>query len=122
MAKVLIVDDEDNNRYLLTTLLHHAGHSTVEAATGAAGAQAAEMELPDLIVVDLSLPDIPGTELIRRIRQGERTSTLPIAIYTATQLTPAIEEIVEIYGIRGIIPKPADAQTVLKSFEKLLSR
>lgn len=119
MAKVLIVDDEENNRLLLATLLEYAGHVALEASSGLAGAQTAASEKPDAIVVDLSLPDMSGVELIRRLRSDSRTAGSTIALYTASQLTPAIEELVRTYDIRAVIPKPGDPQQILAAFERI---
>ena len=120
MAKILIVDDDENNRLLLTTLLEHMGHRSLEAATGATALATAASERPDLVIVDLSLPDIPGVELIRRLRRDEGTG-LRIALYTATQVTSATDEIIETYALDGIVPKPADPQQILAALQRLLS-
>ena len=122
MARVLIVDDEPNNRLLLTTILTHAGHTVLEAPTGTAGLQIARAEQPQVIVVDLSLPDMSGAELIKQLRAGEETRGALIGLYTATRLSPAIDELIELYGIDGIIPKPADPRQILEAFDALLRR
>ncbi len=119
MAKILIVDDDENNRLLLATLLEYAGHTVLEASDGRAGVEIAASALPDVIVVDLSLPDFSGVELIRRLRAEPRTARCTIALYTATQLTPALSQLVDAYDIRGIIPKPGDPQHILEGFEQL---
>lgn len=116
----MIVDDDPHNRLLLTTLLHHAGHDVTEAATGIAGHLTAQALQPDLIVVDLSLPDISGVELIRRLRADERTSGVRIALYTATHAPDALDELAETFGVVGVIPKPADPQRILDAFSRLL--
>jgi CheY-like chemotaxis protein len=121
MGKVLVIDDDPNNRLLLLTLLKYAGHSALEAETGSTGAQIAAAETPDLIIVDLSLPDISGPELLRTLRADPRTKGATIALYTATRLAPAIEELVEIYGVRGVIPKPGDPQEILRVIESLVN-
>lgn len=120
MARVLIVDDDENNRLLLATLLEYAGHTALEASTGSAGAQLAAEERPDVIVVDLSLPDISGAELIKNLRSDPRTANAVLALYTATQLTPALRELVDSYAIRGIIPKPGNPQQILGAFALLI--
>jgi CheY-like chemotaxis protein len=119
VAKVLVIDDDENNRLLLATLLEHAGHTALQAESGAAGLEIALKQLPDAIVVDLSLPDVPGVEVIRRLRADTRTKNTKIALYTATQLAPALEEIVQIYKLAGVIPKPGDPQEILAAFDRL---
>ena len=120
MATVLIIDDDQNNRLLLATLLEHRGDSVLEAETGSSGLQAAIERRPDAIVVDLSLPDMNGVELLRVLRSDARTATAKIALYPATQMTAALDEVVETYNVQSIIPKPGDPQQILAAFEVLL--
>ena len=122
MARILIVDDDENNRLLLGTLLEYAGHSVLEAANGTGGAQLAADEHPDAIIVDLSLPDISGVDLIRNLRSHPATAKVHIALYTATQMTSAIRELIETYNINAIIPKPGEPQQILAAFETLLGK
>ena len=120
MAEVLIVDDDANNRLLLATLLTHAGHTPLEAADAHAALVLAAEKQPSLIVVDLSLPDMSGAELIKRLRCDARTSASRIALYTATRLDAATQELGALYGIAAVIPKPGDPQRVLQIFRDLL--
>lgn len=119
MAKVLVIDDEESNRLLLVTLLEYAGHTALQAESGASGLAAAIKNSPDVIVVDLSLPDISGVDLIRQLRTDARTNPAKIALYTATQLAPALHELTEIYDIADVIPKPGDPQQILAAFARL---
>lgn len=120
MANVLIVDDDSNNRLLLVTLLKHAGHDPTEAADGNAALVAAGQQTPALVIVDLSLPDMPGTALIRRLRSDPRTKDTKIALYTATQSEVATHELTELYGLSGVIPKPGDPKDVLRILRDIL--
>lgn len=120
MAKILIVDDNPDNRLLLSTLVEHAGHTALQAETGLAGLQTAQTDSPAVVIVDLSLPDIPGAELIRKLRADLRTKDVTIALYTATQLAPALEELVETFNISAIVPKPGDPHDVLAVLERLI--
>ena len=119
MATVLIVDDEENNRLLIAMLLEHAGHTALQAQSGREGLGVAVSALPDAIVIDLSLPDISGIEVIRRLRREPRTKKMKIALYTATQTTPALDELVDIYGISCVIPQPGDPQQILEAIARL---
>jgi len=120
MATVLVVDDNANNRLLLTTLLEHAGHASLEAATGTDGARMAAQHHPDAAIVDLSLPDMSGADLIRRLRSDSETSQIRIALYTATRAGAAIEEIAGAYGIAAVIPKPGEPREILTAIGRLL--
>ncbi|HEV3153851.1 MAG TPA: response regulator [Candidatus Baltobacteraceae bacterium] len=120
MASVLVIDDDANNRLLLATLIRHAGHTAVEAASGREGITAAEKQPPAAVVVDLSLPDISGAEVIRRLRSSDATKNVKIALYTATQMNAAIEELVELFRVEEVIPKPGDPRELLKTLRRLV--
>ena len=120
MGNVLVVDDDGNNRLLLRTLLESAGHAVREAADGGAALSAAADEPPDLVIVDLSLPDMPGVDLIRRLKRDPRFTDIPIALYTATHRGAAVEELVQTYGLSGVIPKPGTAQEILAAIDGAL--
>lgn len=119
MANVLVVDDDANNRLLLATLLRHRGHTVSEAADGATALEVAAQTQPQLVVVDLSLPGMSGTALIKRLRADR--CDVKIALYTATRVDAAIEELRELYGISAVIPKPGDPQAILDLFDELLN-
>ena len=120
MASVLIVDDDPNARLLVTTLLTHGGHEALEAAD-ARDALAIAIELqPDLIITDLSLPQMSGSEFIRALRAEARTRTTRIALYTASALHPAMRDFMQIYGVVAALPKPAEPQELLAAIEDAL--
>ncbi len=77
---VLVIDDEQQIRRLLHVTLEANGYRVLAAASGEEGMTLATMDRPDVIVLDLSLPDLDGTELLRRLRQW---STIPIVILSA---------------------------------------
>jgi CheY-like chemotaxis protein len=121
VARILVIDDDANNRLLLRTLLLYAGHTVLEAASGKQGADIAFTEMPDLIVVDLSLPDISGAELIKRFRSDSKTTGIRLALYTATNMNAAIEELTETFNVAGVIPKPGEPQAILDAFDRILN-
>src|SRR5215469_7273622 len=93
MALVLVVDDEDANRELLRVLLAHAGHTVLAAANGERALELLEQERPDLVIVDLHMPEMPGTELIKRVRNLEGTARdVRIALYTGTQADSSMRD------------------------------
>lgn len=122
MAEVLIVDDDQYNRLLLATLLRHAGYTALEAADAHAAIAILEERIPVLVVVDLSLPGISGAELVREMRTNPRTANVKIALYTATQPGPALEELCDAYAISAVIPKPGDPRQTLEVLQWLLAR
>jgi CheY-like chemotaxis protein len=80
---VLIVDDEDDLRSVLDYNLKAAGYRTVQAATGSAALQRAATHKPDIILLDLNLPDLPGTEVCRQLKAAPSTESIPIVMLTA---------------------------------------
>jgi two-component system, OmpR family, response regulator len=69
-ARVLVVDDEDNIRFLLRTALTHVGYLVTEAADGRSAVSAISEQRPDLVLLDVMMPDFDGFEVLRRIRAG----------------------------------------------------
>jgi two-component system, OmpR family, phosphate regulon response regulator PhoB len=80
---VLIVDDEKDLRSLLDFNLRKAGYRTVHAATGNEALARAASHHPDLILLDLNLPDVPGTEVCRQLKSNPATEPIPIVMLTA---------------------------------------
>ena len=80
---VLIVDDEKDLRSLLDFNLQSAGWRTVQAATGKEALSRARSHLPDLILLDLNLPDVSGTEVCRELKEDPRTEQIPVVMLTA---------------------------------------
>ena len=120
MATVLIVDDDPNARLLVTTLLTHGGHEALEAAD-ARSALAIALELqPDLIITDLSLPQMSGSEFIRALRAEARTRATRVALYTATPIDAAMRDFMQIYGVVAALPKPAEPRELLAAIEGAL--
>jgi CheY-like chemotaxis protein len=122
MANVLIADDDRNTRLLVRTLLSHAGHRVLEAQDGAEALRIATERKPDLILLDLSMPSMSGPEFLRALRADARTSSTPVALYTATTMNPALRDFMEIYAVRHVIPKPSEPAELLAAVERALNR
>ena len=104
---VLIVDDNDRNRKLAGDVLRLAQFRTLEAATAAEGMALASEHLPDVILMDLRLPDMDGTEAARILRAEPRTSRIPIVAVTALPLDARDDWLFDA-GFAGYIVKPID--------------
>jgi CheY-like chemotaxis protein len=122
VAEVLIVDDDENNRSLLATLLRHIGQTPLEAAAGREGLEIAQKRCPAVLIVDLSLPDLPGAQVLRELRADARTVNLKIALYTATQPGAALDELCDLYHVDAVIPKPGDPRQILRLLTSLLEQ
>jgi two-component system cell cycle response regulator DivK len=102
---VLIVDDNEKNRRLARDVLRAAGLQTLEAATGGEGIALAVEHIPDVVLMDLGLPDMGGTDALRRLQATERTARIPVVAFSATSLEGSggwLEET----GFAGRIEKP----------------
>ena len=104
---VLIVDDNDRNRKLAGDLLRLARFRTIEAGTAADGIALASEHLPDVILMDLRLPDLDGTEAARMLRAEPRTSRIPVVAVTALPLE-ALDDWLFDAGFAGYVVKPID--------------
>lgn len=104
---VLIVDDNDRNRKLAGDVLRLARFRTLEAVTAAEGIALASEHLPDVILMDLRLPDLDGTEAARILRAEPRTSRIPVVAVTALPLDARDDWLFDA-GFVGYILKPID--------------
>jgi CheY-like chemotaxis protein len=121
MAKILLVEDNEMNRDMLSRRLVKRGYDVVVALDGAAGAALAAAERPDLILMDISLPDMDGCDVTRLIRADSTTASIPVIALTAhameTDRLRAIEA-----GCQDYDTKPVDLARLLGKIEALLSR
>jgi len=107
---VLIVDDGVANRKLARDLLGLAGLRTIEAGTVGEAIGLALDQMPDVVLMDLRLPDGDGTHAARALRQDRRTAAIPIVAMTAVRLESGDDWLFEA-GFDGYINKPIDADT-----------
>lgn len=106
---VLIVDDNERNRKLARDVLELAGFRTIEAASARAGIDLALEQLPDVILLDLRLPDMDGTAAARRLRDDPRTAPLPIVALTSLALNDE-GDWARRSGFDGYLEKPIDVR------------
>jgi CheY-like chemotaxis protein len=119
MAKVLLVEDNDMNRDMLSRRLLKKGYTVVMAMDGEEAVRAAAAELPDLILMDMSLPLIDGWEATRRIRAQSATSTIPVIALTAHAMAGERERALEA-GCNEYDTKPVEFPRLLGKIEMLL--
>jgi DNA-binding response OmpR family regulator len=117
-AEVLVVEDEDDVRRLVRVLLERAGHTVVEAANGLEALRRLEDEAPDLVVLDVAMPELDGWQTLERIRD---LSDVPVLMLTARA-----GELDKVRGLRGgaddYVTKPFGRQELLARVEALLRR
>jgi two-component system cell cycle response regulator DivK len=105
MPTALIVDDSERNRRLARDLLNAAGFRTLEAATGAAAVALAVDHVLDVILMDLRLPDMDGTEAVRALRVAKATSRTPVVAMSALRVEGSGDWLEEA-GFAGWLEKP----------------
>ncbi len=86
IRRILVVDDEEISRYVLRQHLTAPEHVVLEAANGAEAVRLARAELPDVICLDLTMPDLDGSEVLRRLRRDPATRNIPAVIVTSKAL------------------------------------
>jgi two-component system, cell cycle response regulator DivK len=104
---VLIVDDNARNLKLARDVLLAAGFRTLEATSCAEGIALAEEHLPDVILMDLRLPDMDGGEAARKLADGLRTAAIPVVAFSSLALAEHTEVLAS-QGFAGAIEKPID--------------
>jgi two-component system phosphate regulon response regulator PhoB len=121
MARILVVEDEADLREILQYNLTQAGHSVVLAASGAEGLRAAREAPPDLVLLDLMLPDMPGVEVCKRLKKDALTEDARVIIVTAKG-----EEIDRVVGFElgadDYVTKPFSVRELLLRVQAILRR
>jgi CheY-like chemotaxis protein len=117
--RILVVEDNEANLYLIRFLLENAGHEVIGAETGAAGVEAAIKEKPNLILMDIQLPDIDGLEATRGIRASEAGGKVPIIALTSYAMAGDREKALAA-GCTGYIEKPINPETFITQIEESL--
>ena len=112
-GRILYVEDNFENRILIKRVLESEGFTVIEAENGLAGIEAAEAERPDLILMDINLPDIDGYECSTRIRRHGILMHTPIVALTANVMEGDRQKALDA-GLDGYIPKPVDIDLLPK--------
>jgi two-component system cell cycle response regulator DivK len=106
---VLIVDDNEQNARLARDVLRAAGLRTIEAGTGAEALGRATSDHPDVILLDIRLPDMDGADVARRLKGDARTAHIPVVAMTSFALGDGGEWFLEA-GFDGYLGKPIDVR------------
>jgi two-component system cell cycle response regulator DivK len=119
MARILYIEDNLTNRMLVKRILMVEDHVVLEAENGAEGIRIAQEEIPDLILVDINMPDMDGYEVTARLRQNHELDKVPIVALTANVLRGDRERSLEA-GCDGYIQKPLDVDMLPSQVEAFL--
>ena len=119
--KALVVDDNGNNLTLEKDLLEVAGYEVFTAKDATAGIAITRQEKPDVIVMDIRLPDMRGSEAAGILREDEETRSIPIVFVTASVMGEGREEIQNIPN-SGFIGKPINTRTFAKEVSEYIKK
>lgn len=121
MSLVLVVEDNEKNLKLLRKVLSFGGYRVLEATTAGEGVRMALESPPDLILMDIELPDFNGIEALRRLRADKRTENIPVIAVSASVMPNERRKIVE-SGFNGFIAKPIDVKTFIETVRGVLGK
>jgi two-component system, cell cycle response regulator DivK len=119
MSTILIVEDNEKNMKLVRDILRHNGHATLEATTGTEGVRIAVTSRPDLVLMDIQLPDIDGIEALRQIRDVPALGSVPVIAVSASVMPDDQQKIVT-SGFDAFITKPINLKQFLDTVQRFL--
>jgi two-component system, cell cycle response regulator DivK len=123
-AQILVVEDNEKNMKLFRDVLLATGYRTLEATTGEEAVALATEHSPDLVLMDIQLPDIDGVEALGRLRADGRTASVPVLALTAQAMEGDRERFLAA-GFDGYLSKPvnvADFVSIVKRYCERHSR
>ncbi len=119
MSTIVLIEDNEQNARMAAKLLRHAGHQVLIAEDGEAGLNLLEDAMPQLILVDLGLPDMDGQTVVALLRQQAALNHVPIIAFTAWPQASALQ-MANAYGCDGVITKPIDTRAFAGQIESYL--
>jgi two-component system response regulator VicR len=119
-AKIMVVDDEPDVVDLIKLVLESDGYTVITAYSGKESLEKLDKETPDLILLDIMMPQMDGWEVFRRIRADERTANIPVAMLTAK--TQSIDKMIGLHVVKvdDYITKPFGRSELLERIKKIL--
>jgi len=117
--QILIVEDNEKNMKLARDLLEAKGYAALAAVNGVDGVRLAKEHTPDLVLMDIQLPDINGIEAFEQLRADPRTAAIPIVAFTAS-VTPTDRTRVMQAGFDGFLSKPINIKEFLATIKRMV--
>lgn len=116
-AQILVVEDNEKNMKLFHEILAAKGYRILQASTGEAAVALAAEHSPDLVLMDIQLPDIDGLEALSRLRADTRTASLPVIALTAQAMQGDRERFLAV-GFDGYVSKPVNIHDFIATVER----
>jgi two-component system, cell cycle response regulator DivK len=120
-ARILLIEDNEDNRIIYRSMLEYSGYQVLEAVDGQQGMDEAYAQVPDLILMDISLPVVDGWDATRWLKAEPKTKHIPIIALTAHALASDQVKAFEV-GCDAYLAKPVEPRTVLAEVERMLAR
>ena len=120
MSTILIIEDNPKNMKLVRDILRYGGHQTLEAATGREGVRLAEEHRPDLVLLDIQLPDIDGINVLREIRKNATLDAVPVLAVSASVM-PADQHKIIASGFDAYVTKPINLNQFQDTVKRFLA-
>ncbi len=115
----MVIEDNEQNMYMITYLLESYSYEVIQSFNGIDGIKKAEEEKPDIILLDIHLPEMDGYNIARELKKNEELKNIPIIAVTAYAMTGDKEKAFDA-GVIGYIEKPIDPDTFVSRMEAFL--
>jgi DNA-binding response OmpR family regulator len=117
-AKILIVDDHSSVRDLLRLLCEGEGYEVAEASDGAEALAQIDKDAPDLLILDLMMPEVDGEQVIKSMWRNQESAKTPVIVVSAKY--EALDGLIELIGNANVFPKPFEPTRLLDRVRELV--
>jgi two-component system cell cycle response regulator DivK len=121
MSVILIVEDNEKNMKLVRDVLQFKGYETIEAVTGTDGVRLAKERKPDLVLMDIQLPDIDGITALAQIRADAQTQKIPVVAVSASVMPDDQQRIIA-SGFDAYVTKPINVKNFVETVERFVGK
>jgi two-component system, cell cycle response regulator DivK len=121
MSVILIVEDNEKNMILVRDVLQFKGYQTIETATGKEGLRLAREMLPDLVLMDIQLPDMDGITVLGKLRADPMTTKIPVLAVSASVMPGDRQRIID-SGFDAYITKPINVKGFIETVERFIGK
>ncbi|MEE9224072.1 MAG: response regulator [Thermoplasmata archaeon] len=120
--KIVVVDDEQNILDLVGMILEAEGFSVSKALNGTEGIRMAQEEHPDLVLLDIMMPEMDGWVVYRKLKEDSKTKDIPVAMLTVKAQTIDKEMALDVIGVEDYITKPFTPDELVERVQKLVTK
>ncbi|MEK6732351.1 MAG: response regulator [Candidatus Omnitrophota bacterium] len=117
--KILVIDDEEDIQKLLKIRLEQDSFTVITAGDGASGAKIAEQEMPDLILLDIMMPNVDGYSCLKEIRKNQKTKNIPVIMLSGKE-EEKVRDLFAFQKISGYVEKPFELDNLVAKIKETL--